>query len=864
MNRLRLIACACLLVAACATQSVSPPAVEADLILTNGTIRTPAGWAEAVSIRDGRIVEVGNATAVAQARGARTKIMDLGGKVVLPGFHDLHVHPLFGGMLYSGADHTQCNIPQGSSRAELTDALSRCIDRVEAGEWITGGQWDASTLGGVPSSELIDGVSGDTPVLIVDTSGHSSLANTRALQIAGIDANTPDPDGGIIERDSAGNPTGILRESAIGLVRKHVPPPSDHVIREALEWSLETMSAYGITSFTEASMGFIAGAHREAKLYATLADEGILRQRVRLCINWRPDNWNPGGDNLSLIENRRHLERDRLALDCVKIFLDGVPTDSHTAAMLEPYAGTVADRDDEASRYGLLLVDQQSTNEAVTGFDKDGLTVKFHAAGDAAVRSGLDAIAAARAANGMSGINHNVGHCTFVAEEDLLRAGQLGATLELSPYLWSPSPINDDITAAIGPERVERVWPFREAIDAGALVVPGSDWAVVPSVNPWPAVEALVTREEPGGSAKSFGKAQAISVEEALDLFTVNGARHMGNENRLGRIAPGFEADLVVIDRNPFKIPARDLHNTRVLKTFIAGEQVFEAADTTGNESGITEVDMFEGGFATVNSFVFSNGKSLVVMDVQRKSYEAEKLVEVIREKGLPLTHILITHGHTDHFTGMPVFREAFPEAKIVVANEDIKRDIKAYAIYMDSGGETGAEPALEPALRPKTADNPDGFDYENYIEVLPDNTLTLQGGGTLELTTDYLPTEADHMATVYSKDLNALFLSDLGYNGVHHWMGDDISWQDIANWRQELLNIKARYQDLDPTVYPGHGKATDMTLFDDMVRYIDDYTRIAKSAGSREEAMAEMTALYPNYKEADFFLKYSLENHVK
>lgn len=202
----------------------------------------------------------------------------------------------------------------------------------------------------------------------------------------------------------------------------------------------------------------------------------------------------------------------------------------------------------------------------------------------------------------------------------------------------------------------------------------------------------------------------------------------------------------------------------------------------TGNKKSIIEVEMFSGGFATVNSFIFSNGQSLIVMDVQRKTYEAERLVEAIKRKNLPLTHILISHGHTDHFTGMPLFRTEFPDAQIVVANEEIRKDIKAYAIYMDGFGATAAEPSLEPPLKPKSAEFPAGFDYENYIQILPENQLTLVGGGTLELTTDYKPAEADHMTTVYSADLNALFLSDFGYNKVHFWMGDDISRQDIVN----------------------------------------------------------------------------------
>jgi len=282
------------------------------------------------------------------------------------------------------------------------------------------------------------------------------------------------------------------------------------------------------------------------------------------------------------------------------------------------------------------------------------------------------------------------------------------------------------------------------------------------------------------------------------------------------------------------------------------------------NTSRPLRVEVFKGDFATVNSFVFSNGKSVVVMDVQRKSYEAEKLAAVVRSKGLPLTYILITHGHTDHFTGMAVFHHEFPQAKIVVATEDIKRDIKNYAMYMDSGGQTGAEPALEPALRPKSAANPDGFDYENNIQVLAGNRLTLDGGGTLELTTDYEPAEAPHMTTVYSKDLNALFLADFGYNHVHFWLGDDITRDRIATWRSELVRLRDRYAARNPKVYPGHGAPGDMTMFDDMIRYIDDFVRITAQAHTRDEAMRAMMDLYPDYAQANFFLKYSVANHVR
>ena len=544
---------------------------QVDTILTNGTIytlNTEQPVAEALAVRNGVIIAVSDTDTISALAGQQTQRIDLGGKTVLPGFHDMHVHPLF-----SGIRRSECDIPQGSTLEQIQSLVKACTGDRGTGKWITGGQWDASAIGRVPDKTMLDVVAPDNPVLLYDTSGHSSWANSKALDIAGVTADTPDPEGGIIERDSAGEPTGVLRESAIYTVRQHVPPHSDEDLRTALEWSMDEMLAHGITSYTEASTGFIAGTELEMQLYAKLADEGKVSQRVRLCLNWEE-----GNEELEQVIAKRNLyAREQVATDCVKIFLDGVPTDSHTAAMLEPYARTMEGRSDDASRYGMLLVQQDVLNQAVTRFDRMGLTVKFHAAGDAAVRAGLDAFESARKANGYSGQLHDVGHCTFVSEEDIPRASKTGVTFEVSPYLWSPSPINDDITTEIGEQRIRRVWPVHDMLAGGALVVPGSDWAVVPSVNPWVAVEALVTREKPGGSEQSFGKGQTISLEQAIRLFTVNSAKHLGMADRLGRIEAGLLADLVVLDRDPYVIPETELHKVKVEKTMINGVLAFEA-----------------------------------------------------------------------------------------------------------------------------------------------------------------------------------------------------------------------------------------------------------------------------------------------
>jgi predicted amidohydrolase YtcJ len=547
-------------------ESVTPAA----LVLRGGRVHTSGGVAEALAVdRAGWITAVGTDADIDVLRGPQTRVIELAGHAVLPGLSDMHVHPVFAGL-----QARRCVVPQGSTLAEVQASVRSCVAHASRGAWITGGQWDASALGGVPNRQMLDAVAPDNPVFLGDTSEHSGWANSRALALAGITRTTANPHSGIIERDVHGEPTGVLREDAMLLVRRHVPEASDEEVRAALSWAVHEMLQYGITSFTEAAAGYSTNLGKEMRAYATLADAGVLKQRTRLCMSWEAGN--PEID--ALIASRNAFARERLTPDCVKLFLDGVPTDSHTAAMLEPYAGEVQGRADAASRSGMLLMQQDAIDAAVTRFDRMGLTVKFHAAGDAAVRAGLNGIEAARRANGFSARLHDVGHCTFVAKSDLARARAIGATFEVSPYLWGPSPINDSISAAIGPKRIERVWPVREMLDAGALVVPGSDWSVVPSVNPWIAVETLITREEPGGSARSFGKGEAITRDEALDLFTVNAARHLGQEGRLGRIAPGMLADLIVLDQDPYEVPVTRIHATRVLDTIINGEVVYQRA----------------------------------------------------------------------------------------------------------------------------------------------------------------------------------------------------------------------------------------------------------------------------------------------
>jgi predicted amidohydrolase YtcJ len=551
-------------------QSVAA-APAADLILENGQFYTPHGFKEAIAVRNGLIDVVGTTDAVRARRDAHTKVIDLQGATVLPGLHDMHVHP--GG---AGLGNLQCRFPQGLTPKQLTDAVAGCVKKHAKGEWVVGGQWDAASFGkNGPHRSILDKISPDNPVALTDISGHSTWANSQALALANITKDTPNPPGGIIEKDAKGAPTGLLRESATGLVRRLVPPPTFEQQVAALDWALNTMLSSGITSFTDAGVD-----ESGLKAYATLADEGKLKQRARVCIFWgrafidgRPSSAE------TLIARRNFYARDRVQPDCVKIVLDGVPTDSHTAAMLEKYEPSPG-KDEPGRAKGLLMVSPEVLNPLVTRLDAEGLTVKFHAAGDAAVRAGLDAIAAARQANGMSGPHHDVGHNSFVNMDDIRRARGIAATFEMSPYIWYPNPIIPDIRKAIGEERMKRWIPVKDAIDSGALVVPGSDWPVVPLVNPWIAIETLVTRQAPGGGGEELGAAEKITLEQAVNMFTVSSATQMGARNKSGTIEEGLFADLVVVDRNPFKIPVTQIHDTKVKMTVINGEVVYQASGT--------------------------------------------------------------------------------------------------------------------------------------------------------------------------------------------------------------------------------------------------------------------------------------------
>jgi len=485
----------------------------------------------------------------------------------MPGLYDMHVHTYF-----AGRDKLSCRFAQGADATAIVAAVKACAAKAKPGEWITGGSWvGAAFKPGEQNKRLLDAVAPNNPVMLNDESLHSVWVNSKVLAIAGITRATKDVPGGVIDRDSKGEPTGVLREVTARDIERFMPKATTDQQMQAIKVATDEMLSYGIVGFTDAAV------RREMiEGFSAYARSGALKQYARGCIVWGPNS----GDSEGLIPQRQAWSAGRLKLDCVKMFLDGVPLEGRTAVMLAPYEHRGGAHDDQGpgDGKGLKLIPEDKLFPAVTSFDRQGIQIKFHAAGDGAVREAVEAIAAARKANGDTGPHHEIGHNTFIDVADVPRGHELHFTWELSPYIWWPTPITSvDIAKAVGPERMKRLWPMRDVIESGANVVTGSDWPVVPSVNPWLAFETLVTRQVPGATGDPINEGQRISREQVLAVFTRNGAAEMGRLDKGGTLEPGKLADLIVLDRNPLTVPVGQIHETRVLATYIAGEQVYTA-----------------------------------------------------------------------------------------------------------------------------------------------------------------------------------------------------------------------------------------------------------------------------------------------
>ncbi len=540
----------------------------ADAIFVNGTIYTvnrAQPWAEAIAVRDGKIVCVGSNDNAHDFAGPHTKINDLNGRFVMPGLHDMHIHGVLGAL----SALFECQFPMTATADEAVAAVAQFTAENPAEEYIVGGAWLMNIIHDIDKSKL-DGVCADRPVFLWDAAHHNGWCNSRMLELAGINPSTPNPPGGEIVRNEAGEATGVLLETAANQVAAFIPDRTPDEYQQAITWLGKTLNSYGVTSIKEAAVN-----RSMAQAYKKADQNGTLNLRTGLHFLWITPFVYDAADLEPLVNERHIFAGERVKVDFLKLFLDGVPV-ARTACMLDPYVG-----DDAATHdpYAQILVDPEILKDVLVRFDHEGLIVKMHATGDASLRAALDAIEAARIANGDSGLGHEIAHPQNAHPADLPRFAQLGAVADLCPKLWHPSLNKENsLIKAVSREKIDSSWPMGSYHRSGATMIAGTDWpAMAPTPSNWVGIQTMITREDPTGQVPGkLGENQELDLETVLEIYTLNGAKAARHEAVCGSLEVGKYADMIVLDRNLFKISADQIGETQVLQTILEGQTVYQ------------------------------------------------------------------------------------------------------------------------------------------------------------------------------------------------------------------------------------------------------------------------------------------------
>jgi predicted amidohydrolase YtcJ len=551
----------------------------ADVAFVGGAVYqvNPArSWAQAVAIGEDKILAVGTDEDVRALIDSTTTVIDLRGRMLVPGFQDAHVHASGGGL-----DRLRCDLTEVHGRAEYLQQIAAYARAHPSEEWITGAGWYMDAFpGGIPTSADLDEVTGDRPAFLINRDHHGGWANSAALRRAGIEAGTPDPPDGRIERDSAGRPVGALQEGAMGLVEAVIPAPT---VQQRIDGVLEGqrfLHELGITAWQEAIVGDYPGVPDCYEAYQQVAGDGRLTGRVVGALWWDRTR---GGDEVDdqvaeLALRRAATSHDAFRAGTVKIMQDGV-CENFTAAMQTPYLGSGAP---EAHSAGLSYLEPELLRRAVTRLDGIGFQVHVHAIGDRAVRDALDAFEAARTANGRHDLRHHIAHLQVVHPDDLARFRQLDVTAN-AQTLWAcyDKQMTELTLPFLGPERSLWQYPFGSLARSGAPLAIGSDWPVS-SPNPLWLLHVAVNRMAPWDtsdepdprSAEPFLPAERLDLPTALAAATAGSAR-VNHFDDSGSIQAGYRADLTVLDRNLFDHPAAEIGHAQVDLTMAGGRIVY-------------------------------------------------------------------------------------------------------------------------------------------------------------------------------------------------------------------------------------------------------------------------------------------------
>ena len=552
------LALVCCLVLPERNQAQSKPA--ADLIVTNAKIWTvdkSLPMAQAVAVLGDRIVAVGSNADVDAWRGPHTHVIDAGGKLLLPGFNDAHVHFVSGGMQLTNVQLNDATTPE-----EFARRIGERAKITPKGEWIVGGNWDETKWNppNMPTKELIDAVTPDTPVFVSRYDGHMGLANSVALRLAGITANTPDPPGGTVVRDAQGNPTGALKDAATDYIDKVIPPLTHDQRLKIVKRALAYAASVGDTSVQH-----LVASYEDIGVYSELLQRGELTTRIYAA----PSITHV--DDLAKLEIGRAFGGPYLRVGALKAFADG-SLGSGTAYFYEPFLN-------QGNNRGLLSDEMHPISlmrDRYMKADAAGLQICTHAIGDEGISTILDLYAEVEKAHGEADRRLRIEHAQHMAAKDFERFAQLHVIASVQPY----HAIDDGRFAEshIGHDRASRTYAFRTFMDHGVRLAFGTDWEVAP-LDPLLTVYAAVTRATlDGKNPNGWFPEQKLSVAEAVEAYTMGSAYAEFQEKEKGSITPGKLADMVLLSDDIFSIAPEKIRDVHVLKTFVGGRMVFDAA----------------------------------------------------------------------------------------------------------------------------------------------------------------------------------------------------------------------------------------------------------------------------------------------
>ncbi|MCM2973307.1 amidohydrolase [Larsenimonas suaedae] len=546
---------------ACAAQNATQDV--ADRVYMNGIIHTQDDArtkAQAVAIKNGTFVAVGRDQDLKRYIGPGTEVMDLQGKTVMPGIIDAHGHYVRG----FKRELFNCDFPSSTPAAAIAEKVEACVERAKPGEWVVGGAWASSYAStGTVNKAVLDAVSPDNPVYLLDDTGHNGYVNSRALAAAGFTKEKARQMPAIVTDDS-GEPTGILQEDAAGALTRIIPPMSDENYQAVVKHAVERANRYGITTFVEARTD-----RPTIRAYHDVDEMHGLTARVVAFLQYGTDfNESRETQRETLDQHQRYQSRN-VEANNAKFYLDGVPP-AFTAALLSPYQVDALHEHHLPDDFrGTLRMSPDTLRKDAIALDQQGITLKFHAAGDAAVREALDTLEAVRRANPDGHLHHSIAHVGMASPNDLPRFKTLDVTADIAPPIWVKGPYSDTMTEVLGTARYARTPPTAELLKAGAVIAYGSDWpSIAASINPWPSLASMVHRD--------IGPEQSIPLEAAIDTMTRGGAWSVNKSAEIGSIEPGKSADMVVIDRDPFAISADDIADIEVLSTVFRGKTVYQ------------------------------------------------------------------------------------------------------------------------------------------------------------------------------------------------------------------------------------------------------------------------------------------------